>query len=64
MNFPFSGIFNALELPVTQVPLGLDANGLPLGIQVVGAKGCDHLTIAVAMQLEKAFGGWTPPSPR
>lgn len=60
--FRFTGIFNALELPVTQVPLGLGADGLPLGIQVVGAHGCDHLTIAVALELESALGGWVPPS--
>jgi fatty acid amide hydrolase 2 len=61
MNFPFGAIFNALELPVTQVPLGLGSRGLPLGIQVVAAHGRDHLTIRVAMELERAMGGWVPP---
>ncbi len=60
--FRFTGIFNALELPVTQVPLGLDENGLPVGIQVIAAHGRDHLSIAVAQALETAFGGWVPPS--
>ena len=23
----------------------------------------DHITIAVAQELERAFGGWTPPEP-
>jgi fatty acid amide hydrolase 2 len=61
-RFRFCGIFNVLELPVTQVPLGLGSDGLPLGIQVVAAHGRDHLAIAVAMELESALGGWTPPS--
>ncbi len=60
-NWVFTGIFNVLELPVTQVPLGLNARGLPLGIQVVGRHGQDHVTIAVAKMLEQEFGGWIPP---
>lgn len=34
-NFAYWAIFNVLKLPVTQVPLGLGKNGLPLGIQVL-----------------------------
>ena len=33
-NFAYTAIFNALGLPSTHVPLGLDEAGLPLGIQV------------------------------
>ena len=58
----YTGIMNVLELPATQVPLGLSREGLPLGVQVVGARGHDHLTIAVACELERAFGGWVPPA--
>mgnify|MGYP002011631476 CR=1 FL=1 len=54
-------ILNILELPVTQVPLGLDLRGLPLGVQVGAGLGNDHLTMAVALELETAFGGWVPP---
>jgi len=61
-NFVFTGLFNVLEMPVTQVPLGIGSRGLPLGVQVAGAHGNDHLTIAVAMKLERLFGGWTPPA--
>jgi fatty acid amide hydrolase 2 len=61
-NFVFTGLFNVLEMPVTQVPLGIGSQGLPLGVQVAGAHGNDHLTIAVAMQLERLLGGWTPPA--
>jgi fatty acid amide hydrolase 2 len=59
--FAYSGLFNALELPVTQVPVGLGEQGLPLGVQVAAARGCDHLTIAVARALEESHGGWLPP---
>ena len=60
-NWGYTAILNVMELPVTQVPLGLNAAGLPLGVQVAGVHGNDHVTIAVALALEEAFGGWVPP---
>lgn len=54
-------VFNLTGLPVTQVPLGLNDDGLPLGVQVVAGHGRDHVAIAVARELERVFGGWTPP---
>lgn len=62
-NFSYWAIFNVLYMPVTQVPMGLDKNNLPIGIQVVAAPYQDHLCIAVAQELEKAFGGWKSPFP-
>ena len=59
--FRFLGLFNVLQLPVTQVPLGLSRAGLPLGVQVISRRGHDHLTIAAALELERALGGWLPP---
>jgi fatty acid amide hydrolase 2 len=61
INAAFTSPFNALEMPVTQVPLAIGSRGLPLGVQVAGSHGNDHLTIAVALELERLFGGWTPP---
>ncbi|NWW50426.1 FAAH2 hydrolase, partial [Pedionomus torquatus] len=60
-NFAYTAIFNVLGFPVTQCPLGLSSEGLPLGIQLVAASYNDHLTLAVARYLEKAFGGWVVP---
>ncbi|XP_054852806.1 fatty-acid amide hydrolase 2 [Eublepharis macularius] len=60
-NFAYTAIFNILGLPVTQCPLGLSKDGLPLGIQVVAGLHNDHLTLAVARHLEKEFGGWVCP---
>ena len=59
-DFAYSGVWNMLLFPATVVPLGLSARGLPIGIQVIGARGQDHLTLAVAQELERAFGGWRP----
>jgi len=58
----YTAIFNALELPATQVPLGLDRAGLPLGVQVASVHGADAVTVGVACELERAFGGWVPPA--
>ncbi|MEZ4371375.1 MAG: amidase [Polyangiaceae bacterium] len=61
MPWSYMAIVNVLELPATQVPLGLDSQGLPLGVQVIGAPLKDHHTIAAALELERRFGGWQPP---
>ncbi|HYU84857.1 MAG TPA: amidase [Kribbellaceae bacterium] len=55
------GLFNLAGMPVTQVPLGLNDRGLPLGVQVAAGPGRDHVSIRVALELERVFGGWTPP---
>lgn len=60
-NIGYNGIFNMLGFPSTQAPLGF-SQGLPIGIQVVGALYNDHLTIAVAEELGRAFGGWISPT--
>ncbi|XP_042583298.1 fatty-acid amide hydrolase 2-B [Cyprinus carpio] len=60
-NFAYTGILNILGLPVTQCPLGLSKERLPLGVQVVAGKLQDHLPLAVALYLEKTFGGWVDP---
>ena len=57
-----TAVFNLLGLPVTQVPLGLNGDGIPVGVQVAAAPDNDHVTIAVAQELERTFGGWRPPS--
>ncbi|GAB6030623.1 hypothetical protein CHUAL_007483 [Chamberlinius hualienensis] len=62
-NYSYTAIFNILGVPVTQCPMGLSNKGVPLGVQVAANKYNDHLTIAFAVELEKAFGGWVPPCP-
>jgi fatty acid amide hydrolase 2 len=64
LGFSYSGVFNALELPATAVPTGLGSTtGLPNGVQVVGRRRNDALTLAVAEQLEQALGGWQLATP-
>jgi fatty acid amide hydrolase 2 len=56
-----SGVFNLAGVPVTEVPLGRSRQGLPLGVQVAAGPKRDHVSIAVAIELERAFGGWAAP---
>ncbi|XP_026321690.1 fatty-acid amide hydrolase 2-like [Hyposmocoma kahamanoa] len=56
-NFAYWGVVNMLKCPAIQVPLGVNSQGLPIGIQVVAAPYNDALCIAVAKYLEKEFGG-------
>ncbi|XP_014062519.2 fatty-acid amide hydrolase 2-A [Salmo salar] len=60
-NFAYTGVINILGLPVTQCPLGLSVEGLPLGVQVVTGKLQDRLSLAMALYLEKTYGGWRDP---
>jgi amidase len=43
--------------PVVALPLGLDAKGMPFGIQVIGPRGGDLMTLAVARELETLLAG-------
>jgi fatty acid amide hydrolase 2 len=62
IDWLYTAVWNALELPVSQVPLGLGTAGVPLGVQVVGGRGQDHVPVAVALALEQAAGGWVWPT--
>lgn len=57
----FSAVFNVLGFPATSCPVGKDNQGLPIGIQIVANSHQDRLTLAVAEEIERGFGGWSPP---
>ena len=48
--------FNALGWPALSLPAGLDRDGLPLGLQVVGLPGTDALVLRAAAALEGCLG--------
>jgi len=56
-----TAVFNLAAVPVAQIPLGLNQRGLPLGVQAAAGPDRDHVAVAVALELERAFGGWVPP---
>ncbi|XP_035910862.1 fatty-acid amide hydrolase 2 [Anopheles stephensi] len=60
-NFSYWCLFNVLHVPATQVPLGLDGDGLPLGIQIVASRNRDRHCLAVAEEIERVFNGRIPP---
>lgn len=61
-DFIFTAIFTTTGHPASVVPTGLNNQSLPLGIQIVGPYGKDHLTLSCAEFIESVFGGWTPPT--
>uniref|UniRef100_A0A1I7Y6Z9 Amidase domain-containing protein n=1 Tax=Steinernema glaseri TaxID=37863 RepID=A0A1I7Y6Z9_9BILA len=60
-NIAYTSIFNSMGLPSLAVPTGLNKDGLPTGVQIVGAPNNDALLLAVGRKLDKGFGGWTAP---
>lgn len=60
-DWVYTGIFNALEFPSTQIPLGLGKLGLPLGVQIVSVRENDALTIAAAVESERMGNKWIIP---
>ncbi|KAF2417753.1 amidase [Microbacterium sp. B35-30] len=51
---------NFLGLPSVAVPTGLDEDGLPTGVQLIGPRNADHISLAAARDVEAALGGLTP----
>ena len=48
-------------LPATAAPIDRSAEGLPIGVQIVGPYLEDRTTLAFAELIEREFGGFTPP---
>lgn len=59
----YTALWNALNVSVTVVPLGLDRHGMPISVQIIASPNNDNLGIQIAEELEKQFGGWVPPCP-
>ncbi|XP_050293954.1 fatty-acid amide hydrolase 2-B-like isoform X2 [Anthonomus grandis grandis] len=58
----YLSLFNWLGFPVTNCPVGITKDGLPVGVQVVSLPYGDKYTLAIAEEIERAFGGWVEPS--
>lgn len=52
---------NILGAPAAVVPAGRSAEGLPIGVQVIGAPFMDAAVLDVAAAIERACGGVVPP---
>jgi aspartyl-tRNA(Asn)/glutamyl-tRNA(Gln) amidotransferase subunit A len=51
---PYTYPFNLTQQPAASVPCGVAADGLPIGVQIVGARGVDSLVLQAARSLERA----------
>ena len=49
---PFTYPFNLTQQPAASVPCGRTAAGLPVGLQIVGARGADALVLRAARAYE------------
>jgi len=50
--------FNFLGLPAVTVPVGLDRNGLPLSVQLVGRPFSERLLLRCARAFERHYSFW------
>jgi amidase len=57
----WSGLATTSGLPATVAPVGPSAEGLPIGVQLVGPLFEDRTPIRFAELLEREIGGFTPP---
>jgi amidase len=57
-----TGPWNACGFPAMSVPFGTTSDGLPIGIQLVGAPGSEGMLLRLAANLEHATG-WTARRP-
>jgi aspartyl-tRNA(Asn)/glutamyl-tRNA(Gln) amidotransferase subunit A len=58
---PFTLTFNLTRQPAATIPCGLDRDGLPIGLQIVGAHARDALVMRAAAAYERVRPIPTPP---
>jgi amidase len=59
--FSYSQTCNTFDLPAVVVPAGRTAEGLPIGVQVIGQPFAEEMILAAAAIIEEALGGWQVP---
>jgi len=57
----WAGLASLAYLPSTVVPTGPDADGLPIGVQIIGPEYGDLITIGVGKLLEQEGFAFSPP---
>jgi aspartyl-tRNA(Asn)/glutamyl-tRNA(Gln) amidotransferase subunit A len=60
LNDIFTVTVNMAGLPGISVPGGLDAHGLPLGLQIIGRPFAEETLFALGAVIEQAAGRFTP----
>jgi len=59
--FSWIALATSLGLPATAAPIGRDAQGLPVGLQIIGPAYEDLTPITFAAELARLVGGFEPP---
>jgi Asp-tRNA(Asn)/Glu-tRNA(Gln) amidotransferase A subunit family amidase len=59
--FSYSQTFNVFGLPSAVVPAGHSAEGLPIGVQIIGRPLEEETVLAAAAVIEGTLGGWRRP---
>ena len=57
----FTALANAGGMPALSLAAGLSSEGLPLGVQLVGARGADELVLEAGQACEAVLGFFPPP---
>lgn len=60
-NLSWVALATACHLPAVTIPLGRTSEGLPVGLQIVGAQGEDARVLDIAEACEGVFGGYRKP---
>ena len=55
-SFPFTPAWNVAGTPGLAVPVGIDAEGLPLAVQLIGRPGSEPVLLRTAAALQDALG--------
>ncbi|MDO9707098.1 amidase [Paracraurococcus lichenis] len=56
-QFPYTPLANLCGIPAISMPMAMQENGIPLGIQAVAKQADDGLLLQLAAQVERALGG-------
>ena len=59
--FGYAHAANVFGLPSAVVPAGSSAEGLPIGVQIIGRPFEERTVLAAAAAIEEALGGWQRP---
>ena len=60
LNDVFTVTVNMAGLPAISVPAGLDRQGLPLGLQLIGQPFAEETLFALGAAIEQAAGSFAP----
>ncbi len=52
---PYTSVANVSGLPAVTLPVAMTADGLPMGVQLIGRPGGEHVLLAIGAQLERRF---------